>query len=173
MSKSSDLTFQVALTVKKLYDIPFLSGKYHCRIKQKKHKLLELPKFLQSGAKASDDELKTQDLQMKKDHSCHFNQTFSFDANLEIDLQSYELRSSLFRISVKGQSKKGKAASFASPTQVRPTVTPSHEDEPSLLSSGSNPSSFGHLLYDELKVGFADIDLACFATGQQLQQPGR
>ena len=125
------------------------------------------------------EEAKTEELPLKN-HCCNFNQTFNFDINLEMDGESFELKSNYIKLSVKGQSKKSRNAQNIQQSQINKTssVNSSKQDGPDTSYESNevsrkykdkttSSSTFGH--YDDIKVGFADIDLACFATGQQLQ----
>lgn len=160
MSRNSVLSFKIDLTIDKIYDIPYVSGKFWCKIKPKKSKLdLNLSKLLNlTGNKSHPlhtlSEIDTEYVSLKN-HTAIFKFTCSFDQNLEMDNDNFELKSNFVRISVKGQSKRQKNVSNNHVSNNHETVTGGVD----LLGQ--------HL--DDLKVGFADIDLACFATGQQLQ----
>ena len=98
----NQVTFKVTLTIRKVYDIPFAHGKYWCKIKQRRPKLLEIPKYYLLSEKLTETKSREK---IMKNHACHFNQAFSFELPIDLD-ENNELKNCYLRISVKGRSKK-------------------------------------------------------------------
>ena len=152
----NQLLFRTELTIKSLSDIPFVDGKFWCKVRLKTIGLQTLQKYFsvsKNTPKIKDFQFITPDAPIKQ-HKCIWKHpSFDFELPMQLEQPGNQVKSQFIRVSVRGNQKNLEKS--RSKTQNVPNL------EHSSISEMVGPG--------EIKLGYVDIDLAEYCTGQTMQ----
>ena len=151
----NQLLFRTELTIKSLSDVPFVDGKFWCKVRLKTIGFQTLQKYFsvsKNAPKINNTQFITPDAQIKQ-HKCIWKHpSFDFELPMQLEQPGNQVKSQFLRVSVRGHNQKKNLKSV-------------NKNVPNLEHS-SISEMVGH---GEIKLGYVDIDLAEYCTGQTMQ----